>query len=333
MDVFAANDLAGFSTIGGSPTETTTAGLYDSTYTDRAIQLLNAATVRSARFINPTTGANVSLTSGWAHFELSYFVNTNGSSNGCCYLVNSSGTRVVRIFADDSGNLRLDYWNGSSWVTGASTYAVGESTLAEIDLNFVCGASGSLELYVDQASALTVSGLNAAVDNAAYIEFADFNTIINAEVRVSQVLVTEETTIGAKVSSLIPNANGANTAWSGDYTAIVETGYDDTDYIESTSAGEKESYGASNITNPYATGVISSVWFAARAKLGAASPTNIKALVRSNSTDYPAGYNFPNLNSSSFEPSTTAFTTDPDTGVGWTLSGINAAEVGFQSAA
>lgn len=330
MDVFAANDLAAFSVVSGSATETATAGRFDASYCAKAL-FFNSGSARSAQFINPDTGATVSLTDGWLHFEC--YNGTSGAGGGTVMeLINSSGTSVIRLQATTAQIVRLDYWNGSAWVTGASTFnAFGAgSQLKSFDLHFVCGASGSLDLYVGNSLALSVSGLNAAVTNAAWVQFNSWSLSVGSA--VSQVLVSDATTVGAKIGSLTFNANGANTAWSGDYLNIVKTGFDDTTFISSSSAGDKESYGASDTTMPSGFSV-SSVFFGVRGRLGGSSPTNIKPLIRRGATDYTTGYNFPGLNSTSFANSVGAFSVDPSTSSTWLIANVNGGEPGFQSAA
>lgn len=334
MDVFAANDLCAFTTTAGTPSESTSTG-YDSLYTNKSIFLENSAKVRSARFINPDTGASTSLTSGWAHWEGQYSIGTNGGSGGLMHLVNSSGTQVIRLFTTQTGVLRLDYWNGSSFVTGSGTYSSAEGSRLRFDLEFVCGVSGTLNLYVNESfePVLTVSGMHAAVDDVAFIDFADFNNIVSATHYVSQVLVSEEPTIGAKVGSLIPNANGANTAWTGDYTNVAKTGYSDVSFLESTVAGDKETFGATDRALPVFSYVISGVWVNARGKNGIASPTGVESLVRVAGTDYGAGYNFGSWTDASFGPGVSCFSLNPATAAVWDIADVNAAEVGFESIA
>lgn len=322
MDVFATNSLAAFSTISGAPTEST--GRSDTAYTTTAINL-GSVVIKSPQFINPTTGATVTLTDGWFHFSHSY----NGSSNHSIFEIqNSAGTPVVRLFQTTSSTLRADYWNGSAWVTTAATFAEPASfTNNDIDVHVVCGVSGSIDVYLNNELVSTISGLNAAVNNLAFI--TPKSSISNHY--QSQFLVADQSTVGAKVRDLVINANATYTAWTGDYTNIIETGTNDTTMISSSVLGDKETYNAADIT--LAAGlVVSSMWFSARGRLNTVSPANIKPMVRIGSTDYTGAYNFGGLSSVAFGPSVAAFAVDPSTSAAWGLTNINAAELGFVTA-
>lgn len=335
MDVFAANDLCAFITTAGTPTESTNTSVRDATYTPKAIFLENAAHIRSARFINPDTGASTSLTEGWLHFDMYWSIGTNGVNGGAVFLVNDAGVQVIRIYADRTSGLRLDYWDGSAWVAGGDFLGGTEGSLNTFDLHFICGASGELNLYVNEGfePSLSISGLNAAVTNAAYVDFADNNVIVAASLYASQILVSDNFTLGAKVGSLVPTAAGTNTAWAGTYTDVVKTGFNDTTYIESTTAGEKETYAATDHVLPAFSYLISGVWVNIRGKNGTADPTGITAAVRTGGADFNTGYNYPNLTDVGFGPGISGFSLNPDTGLAWTISEVNAAEVGVESVA
>lgn len=329
MDCFAANDLAAFSELGAS--ETTTAGRFDPAYTSKAMLLNGADTIRTATFINPTTGASTSLTDVWLHFEM--WNGTTGAGSGTVLeMLNAAGTAVVRVTAANSQQYKVQFWNGAAWVDAtANTAASGNSVRLAIDIHIVCGASGSAALY--QNNSLSVSGsiTSASTDNIASVRFRGWALSVGSA--ISQVLVSDQPTIAAKVASLVPNANGANTAWTGDYTGIAKIGYDDTTMISSATLGDKETYLASDATLP-ANYVVSSVFFGARARKSSSSPTNITPVMRIGGTDYPLGYSFQNLNAVSFEPAVAAFQTDPSTALAWNgITNVNAAEVGYQATA
>lgn len=324
MDVFATNDAAAFSLIsGGGPLE---GGTFDATYVSKGI-CANGGQLRSPQFINPATGATVTLTDAWVHFDY----NTGNQSGNflIAQLVNSSGVPVVRLMQTSNNAVRPEYWNGAAWVTTGTIYASGASGRATYDIHAVAGAAGSINLYYNNNLVSTITGLNAAVDNFAFLDIATSSVVPYH----SQILVSDVNTIGAKVSSITPNANGANTAWANDYLNVVKSGWNDATFISSATLGDKETYGASDpfVQTGYA---VSSVWFAVRARLGFASPVNIKPLIRIAGVDYAGGYNFAGagLNSTTFGPAVAAFTLDPSGGA-WGSANLNAAEYGFQSAA
>lgn len=332
-DYFAANDIAAFSVTSGVPTESNTAGHFNATYTSKCISLVPTASLKSARFIDPDTGASASLTDAWFHFDYFNFDGGGGANGVLVEFLNSAGTPVVRIIQPLTTTMRVDYWDGAAWVNGTVSGQPGAIQLLKTyDLHIVCGGAGSIQFVVDQSSQFTMNGLNAAVNNIAFIKL--YGGALTNSARFSQFLVSDVSTVGAKVASLIPNANGANVAWANDYTKIVESGFDDATIINSASTGDKESYGCTDATIP-ASYSVSSLWFNVRARMGAAAPTNIKPLVRIGGVDYAGAYNIANLNNGTYEPGLAAFSLDPSTAAAWAsnLTNVNGAELGFQAAA
>lgn len=328
MDYFAANDLAPFSVLSGVPTETT--GNVDLTYTPTGI-FPNGGQVQSPPFINPDTGATTALTSLWFHMEL--FTANNGGLNSLVEFVNSSGVSVVRFVSTTNVTFRIDYWNSatSAWVAGPTTFNPGSVRIA-VDINIICGSGGSATVYFANSQQLSLTGFPATVDNVQSLKFGG-----PANYTYSQLLVSDANTIGAKVSSLVPNANSAtNTAWANDWNNIKKTGFNDATMISSSTTGDNESYGATDATLPTAQYTVSSVWFAVRARLNSgAGGAHFKPLLRIGSTNYAGTYNFAgNLNAVSFNGAIAGFSKDPSTAANWNgVTNINAAEWGFQTAA
>lgn len=327
MDYFAANDMSAFSIIAGSPTEVTTAGRFDATYCTKAIDVTpTGARLHSYDFVDPTTGASVSLTDFWFHCE-----SIQQSSNSFIEFYNSAGVAVLRLSNPAATTRRIDYWNGAAWVNGAVSALPGDTNRHIWDLHIVAGAAGKVELYCDNSAAVTQNGLNAAVTNVRSFRLYDGNTGVTD---FSQFLASDVNTIGAKVASLVPNANGVNTAWANDFNNLVKLGFNDATLISSSTLGDKESYGATDATLPTAQYSVSSVWFAIRARLNGGAPANVKPLMRIGGVDYAGGYNFPGLSTVAFGPSIAGFVTDPSTGAAFVgVTNVNAAELGFQTAA
>jgi hypothetical protein len=334
MDHFAANDLAAFDIVSGIPTEDTTVGHFDAIYAAKCIAIPPGAVVESADFINPDTGATVDLTDFWLHFELVDYANQQSTGGSLIEFYTAAGVAVLRIDCPvNTFDIRVEYWDGAAWVPGASSHIYSAQAQKHIlDFHFVCGAGGSVTIYGDNNFSALQTGLNAAVTSIRYMRL--LNGGWNFGAKFSQILVSSVTTVGAKVASLTPNANSAvNTAWANDYTKLVELGYSDATVISSAATGDKETYGCTDATLPGISYVISSVWWNARTILGGSAPVNVKPMVRIAGVDYAGAYNIPNLTAASFGAGICAMTLDPSTAAAWTIANVNAAEIGFQSAA
>lgn len=320
IDYFAANDIAAFNVVSGAPQEATSG--IDTTYTPRGLQP-NSGVLQTPPLMTPTTGVTATLTSLWFHCDLS--TGNNPGLNSTVEFVNSSGVSVVRFVSTTNTTFRMDYWNGAAFVAGATTFSPG-SVLGRLDINIICGVSGSINWYWNGTLVATTTGLNAAVDNVQSVKILGVYIL-------SQILVSDTNTIGAKVASLKPTGAGANTAWSPNtFSNIEKQSFNDATFIADSTLGDKVSYAAADATMP-AGMFISSLWFAARARVNSVSPANIKPLLRIGGTDYAGSYNLGGLNSVSFAAAVAAYVNDPSTGVAWTLTNANAAEVGFQTAA
>lgn len=322
IEYFAANDIAAFSIVSGSPVEVTSN--IDTTYCARGIQP-NGGVLKSAQFITPTTGAATSVTNVWVHFD--FYTGFFGGVQ--MEFLDSAGTSVLRIYGPSNGVYRLDYWSGTAWVTGAATYNAGTGVRIACDVHIVCGATGSFTMYSNGTQVLQLTSLSAAVDNIAFIQPNGGS----GQQTYSQFLASDTNTIGAKVASLKTLALGADTAWSPNTAANIDkTSFNDATFISDSTLGDKVTYTAADATMP-AGMFVSSLWFATRARLNAASPANITPLLRISGTDYAGAYNLGGLNSTTFGPAVAAFTTDPSTSAAWTLTNANLAELGFKTAA
>lgn len=334
MDYFAANDSAAYTLLGGNSTETTNGAFYNGGTSGSTKAILNngstalgVAMYKSAPFINPTTGAATNLTDAWLHFDM-YNDNKN-SSFSVLEVLNSVGTPVVRVagVAGAAANMfRVEYWNGAAWVSGSPSFATAVPQIVTFDVHMVAGVGGSLDFYINQTLVGGVAGLNAAVTN-----FSSLQLCGGTNHSFSQVLVSDVNTIGAKVATLTPNANSAtNTAWANDYTNLVKTGYNDATLVSSSVLNDAESYGATDVALPTAQYSVSSLWFSIRGRLAAATPQNVKPLLRIGGVNYNGAYNFANLNGVSFANSIAAFANDPSTAAAWAgVTNLNAAELGF----
>jgi hypothetical protein len=320
MDVFAANAIEAFDIESGTPAEMT--GRTNATYSTKGI-VTQAASLISKPFIDPTTGAAVTLTSGW--FHCAYF---SGGPGDIIELVNSTGVAVIRIFEAAQNSYQIQAWSGSAWIATAATFNLGTNRECAIDVNFNCTA-GTVDLYIDNTLRSSLAGLSSAVLGS----IAKFRLLSSSFV-CYQFVVSDASTIGAFVASLNLNANSAtNTAWVNDFNSVWKTGINDATFISSGTLGDNETYGAADIALPSSQYVISSMWFALRAKLNSATPANIKPLLRIGGVNYAGAYNFANLSAVTFANSIAAYANDPSTSSAWGLANLNLAEIGVQTAA
>lgn len=126
---------------------------------------------------------------------------------------------------------------------------------------------------------------------------------------------------GAGNSAQFTPSAGAN------YACVDEANFNTTDYVESSTAGHKDSYAFADIGHsPPSVFAVLRTAVALKDDAGARS---LKLLTRAGGTDY-AGTAV-TLNQGSYSRLIDVQETDPSTSAAWTQAGVNAAEFGFEN--
>lgn len=320
---FAGTEMEAFIASNANVVEITSAsGSYDTSVVRCAIRV-GLGGVNSDYLETPST---TSRTTSWTHFEYWY-----GASVANAYFIrlyNSSAAAVFQIIFSSVNNLQAQYWDGSAWVNIGTTYTLSLNTRNTYDLKLVCGSSGSFELWVNGTTlALSGSASMTAVDNIVkrrwYASTTSGSSSNNAF--ISQIIVSDASTIGHRYYSKPPTGNGANTAWTSDFTAVDETTLSQADFIESTTAGEIETFTGAAISIP--TGVVKAVVVSTQSKNAASGPQNVQACLRKGGTNYFSS-NISGIGVN-YSPIQAIFETDPSTSSAWTLSDAGAATLEF----
>lgn len=137
----------------------------------------------------------------------------------------------------------------------------------------------------------------------------------------------------ARVEALLPSGAGSNAAW----TASAGSNYqcaddnpanDDTDYVYSSTAGQRDSYAMSNLSSPAVA--VYGVMTCMTAKKSDAGARTFAPVIKSGSTTWDGATV---ALTESYAVYTEVRTTDPDTSSAWTESGVNAMEAGAKCVA
>jgi hypothetical protein len=322
-------------TCNGTFAEVTTAGTFDATYCDKALQLFNVTASWVATGID-TAGAAKSVTTAktfFGHCE--------------CYWDGIQTVMNVFVACDAAGN----EWAGvrckaaSNYGLYVNTGTVGAPTWTQIGADFLipaaarhtfdlrvfidaAGTAHQAEFILDNASKATGSFSNANLTALQKLKGVGAN-IGGSNAHYSQIMITEGiSTVAGKVDYNVATGAGTNAGFTGVYTDINETVLNDATLIAAATAGLKSSYAYGDVTVP-TNYVLKSAFLFSRGKND--GTINLKALCRSGGTDYPAGSNLPGIGVA-FGPLGWRFDTDPNTGAAWTQANFNAAEFGAQSA-
>jgi len=318
--LYAANECAGVLPLD--------AGVYEQASTDTNYvdpNFVRAAIVYAGGGARGATKNVGALSEGYIRWQ-ERFVNSGGAQTSITVYSNA-GIAVVRAQAiPSSTSYRVQYWDGSAWVSLTDVNFVAAGVRQTFDLYVKAGASGRIRLFVAGTPRLDTGtiDLSAVTDIAQAYHHGPSNGAAHR----SQIIICSDPTIGLAASTLVLTANGANTDLTGDYTAVDEVTYNDADSITSATANQVSTFVASNPTD--ATSAIRGVVINVRAKKGTSGPTKIKACVRVGGTNYFSAAQDLDVGYKSF---TFVFETNPATGVAWLPSEVNAAEYGVQSIA
>lgn len=271
------------------------------------------------------------LSSAWIHMRLYQETLTSGTY---ITLRNAAGTETeYRISTDASGFWTVERFKSASFTALGTTSAaaVQADTIQDIDIFYTRSlGSGVFQVYRNGVSILNFSGDADTESAVALIRFEGLTTNTR-EMNISQVIVADESTIGWKLATLSPDGNGAQTAWTNDYTAVDEFSYNSADYIETNSTSQTETYTVSNINAAYATYNVKAVAVAVRASNDAGSAVNdLQAVVRVSGTDYPSA-NLSITKDGTEQSKQNVWNTNPATTAAWTQSEVNALEAGVKS--
>ena len=135
-----------------------------------------------------------------------------------------------------------------------------------------------------------------------------------------------------KIVAVNPDTNGATMQWTAgtggsDYQEVDEAAADDADYVQSTAGADVARFGFETFANAGGSGTINGIkHFVRLAEVTTGTSARIIRLVSggttSDTTSADAG-------SATFVSANQFFETDPDTGVAWTETNLNAVEAGI----
>lgn len=324
----------------GAPVEVTTAGRFNATYADSAVQMANGDTI-TANFLT-TSGAVmtaadvVSPETVYAHFDfyMSNAVSTTGTNFATLY--DSSGFPWLALrTTNGTVSYGLFYNSGTGaapvWTQIGATFTMVAGTIYTFDMKLTLGAPHTVEISQNGSVLIAATTFTQAALTSLRSLRLNGITLALYYSNFSQVLCTRGiSTIGAFVKYSRATGAGTNSAWSGAFTDVNDAIGNDATVNTSTVTAQRQTYAMGDVTVP--TGfVIQTVFQFLRAKNNGAVPTNIKSVLRSSATDYVTGSLTSPTFGTSFQPMGMRYDNDPATSATWTTSGWNAAEAGFES--
>lgn len=235
----------------------------------------------------------------------------------------SGTTEVFRVRGLQS-SMWMEYLSAVGTFTQiGETFEVSSYDGQDFDVN-IKPATGHAAIYVagTQRAADTIGAMSLFSGITKVRGRALFNTYW------SNVICADEPTIGLFLTGLFPTGNGANTAWTGDYTGIDEPIFTDADGITSDVADQIETFtGAAPEVGGHA---VRAVAICARAKRGVSGPQNLQLALRVDGANYFSATKALSVGYGGF---CGVWETDPSTSAAWVTADAQGVEIGVKSIA
>lgn len=250
---------------------------------------------------------------------------TPGFVNNILYFNGAAGTHFS-LATDIEGHLQL--LDNGGGVLATSAYVVNPSIWQYIEVQFIIGLPGSIEVYVDGSPAIVYAGNNqegASAEVTSLRFYGDTRGISISDF----YMVNAPTPLGpSRVLLLKPTSDGDELDWtpstgSTHYNLVNEVPPDSTENITSIIPGDLDCYHFGSL--PYAPASISAVQVSWYGETTDVTPRAIKPLLRIGGTNYLG--NQQSLNAS-LQDFIQIYPTNPATTAAWTEAEVNALQAG-----
>lgn len=246
-----------------------------------------------------------------------------------------AGVALIRTNHGTTGVCNVEVWNGSAYVI-VGTFSSYKGNLGRLDLYVKLHAStGRIVFKLDGNIFFDFTG-QTLYGSPGGIGAVALSTVDSVPAVYSEVIVADENTENMQLHQLLPNGNGGQTAWTGDYTAVDEvpnsaapTTYD-TDVISASAAGQTETMTHVDLADTLDNFAIAAVVVAARGQATAA-PTKVQGVLRKSSVNYAK--DTIRATPATYGPLQAIWLTDPSDNSAWSRSKINSCEFGFKAVA
>jgi hypothetical protein len=312
-------------------------------------ELITNATQFAERF--PDTNLNPSFGSGrfagrsinyfgGAYFAWAPFSTTSANlSVGFAYQIDRTGNNGTFLTFRDAGNgdicdLRLTATaalqatrNGT--VLGTSAAGVlAINAWAYIEVEFVRHATaGVFNVYVNGTAVLSLSSQNTGATDITSIRIDGLNQVQSFD----DLYTTDSSTrLGeCRVDLLPPSADTAQkdftpSTGTTNYNMVNETQYnEDTNYVSAATVGNKDLYDVTDL--PFTPASVYAVKVTWRARKDDATTRTVRANLKSGATTANGATK---AMGASYQSYSDVYVTDPNTSAAWTVSAVNAIQVG-----
>lgn len=321
--------------------EAAAAARFDFDVAGACLQTSNDATVTSPNFFTNVADE------WWFHCILGASEN-DGSNVGSIVWRNASDAERYRLFHNSSDNsFQFQVFESAAWVNKGGTFTMGNINNVSpttLDIHVIPGSSsdGTLQIYVDNTITIDQNAdITIDPDDGDVVQsftFSGFTTGVGHTSNISEIVVTDgDPTLEWRVNMLNPDGAGAHAEWTnGAVTDIDEIALDVSDFIDTTTAAQRDSYTMSNLdaSIPSTHAVVEVHTFYDLFRSSAAPIANFESFIR---TDIGTDSTFTTITQPPADTNTkrrVTYANDPtDGGAAWDQTKVNALQVGVRSAA
>lgn len=288
----------------------------------------------SSTYVVKTLAASATWVVGFA-----YRTSSIGGGEGSWYPlgIRDNGVRQVELKLNSNGTISITR-NQNALTGGTSVLALSANTWYYIEWKVTVADSigaNTCQVYVNGIQWLNVTTgqdtKNTANATADGFYFGDENGSADGVTQdFTDIYIDNGTTFlgPQRVETLYPTGGGNSSQFTpsagSNYQCVDETPpTDDTDYVESTTAGHIDTYAMGDLSSTPAS--IAAVQISSTDRKTDAGAKTINHAIRRSSTNY---FGADIAQGDSYLINYTIWSTDPSTSAAWTASGINAAEVG-----
>jgi hypothetical protein len=326
---FMGTELEDFANRGGALNHATPASYRKAANTRVAILVNTAA--EDTNYIE--TDAFSSSDNFWTHVVQGY-----GLLTGTQYMYKwySGGVQKlgVRFNPSTTGTIEVAKWTGAAWSLLASVtdnlYIPSNSVVSTFDCYIKLGNPGEFRLYWNNLPAISRNDLDlSGIGTIDKVRFNPPGSSSNHDSYVSEIIVADFNTIGAKIVSRPPTGNGSYQEWTnGAFGIVDDTSATGADLAVSGTVGQRTTYTHAAFTALAGTETLAAVKVSAAVNRDAAGPQNINFMTRIGSTDYNGADTALNVTQTRIGK---MWETSPATAVAWTIAELNAAAMGVRS--
>lgn len=333
---FVGNEWDAYTLSGTSLVTQTSGTFHDTTYTRMSMEVKETSNITG--FFNATS------TEGWLHFMMVIQIIDGQMTSRYVELRDSVRNAVVMRMDSNNAHPTFDI-NIGGVLTQQASFLITVNQKFTFDMHWVISTDpdkGLVEWFINENLNFSQKGSFLSTTSFNMIDSVRLHSPRNGVENIrhahySQVVAASVPTLGWHVATIVADSTGASTDWTGTSTNIGGAALNDTTFIESTVANQVELNVCTDLSGSRPTGQTEVIGLAIAARHGQTSTTGPDqlqvALRTSGSNHFSSNLVEPVSASTSYDGGMRVFDTNPIGSSVWTITDIDALEIGVRSIA